>query len=62
MKLEHEIRSDGNRVWVNAPICVARFCRLSHEVLEMNTGHVETVPHGREVTLENWKHFVKEVF
>jgi hypothetical protein len=64
----YEVVSNNDKVWVNAPICVARFCRSSHEVIAdgKDAGKIDaqmqlTVHESGTPTILDWNAFVKDV-
>ena len=56
-----DVTSDGRTVWVNAPVCVARFCPISREFFP-TVEQSWTIQHDdMKPTSDDWKHFVEYV-
>jgi hypothetical protein len=35
--MEAEQTTDGKTVWINAPVCIGRFCKRSFEIIDVNS-------------------------
>lgn len=56
-----EVASDGRTVWVNNPLCVARFCPISRE-FQPTVDQLWCIQHeDKKPTAEDWDHFVEHV-
>jgi hypothetical protein len=66
---DYEVLNSDDKVWVNAPLCVARFCRSSHEVIVNGKeagklgAQMRVTPHesGLGATVHDWNAFVRDV-
>lgn len=59
--MSYQIETDGRTVWVNAPLCIGRFCKLGGEVVKNKRCCMSSLTKQTEPNWQQWTKAMREV-